>query len=94
MLAFMNRTLRMPVNPKYEVKKLIETRKRSLLKAITWRFIAAIITTAVVFLFTKHAALSISIGTLDTVIKLFSYYLHERIWAKIDFGRGEIEYHI
>ncbi len=73
---------------------MIETRKRSILKTITWRIIAILITTFVVFMFTKKAVLSISIGSLDTVIKLFIYYLHERMWNKLRFGRGRIEYQI
>ena len=73
---------------------MIETRKRSIFKAITWRIIAVIITTIVVFIFTKKVVLSISIGSLDTLIKLFGYYLHERIWNKIEYGKGKIEYQI
>lgn len=73
---------------------MIESRKRSIFKALTWRVIALVITTGVVFLFTKKGVLSIGIGLLDSVIKLFSYYFHERIWDKIKFGRGKIEYQI
>lgn len=73
---------------------MVETHKRSIVKAITWRIVAVIITTTVVYLFTKEAVLSISIGSVDTLIKLFGYYFHERMWNKTKFGRGKIEYHI
>ena len=73
---------------------MIETRKRSILKTITYRIMGVIITSMVVFLFTKKPVLSISIGSLDTVIKIFGYYFHERIWNKINFGKERIEYHI
>lgn len=73
---------------------MVETHKRSIVKAITWRLIAVIITTTVVYLYTKEIVLSVSIGAIDTLIKLISYYLHERMWNRLKFGRGKIEYHI
>lgn len=66
---------------------MIETHKRSIAKAITWRVIAFIITAVVAFLFTKEAVLSVSIGLSDSVVKIVSYYLHERAWNKIKFGK-------
>lgn len=73
---------------------MVETHKRSIAKAITYRILGIIITATIVYLFTKEAVLSISIGSVDALIKLFSYYLHERMWNKTKFGRGKIEYHI
>jgi len=67
---------------------MIETHKRSILKAITWRILAAIITTSIAFLFTRETALSIGIGFFDTLIKLFGYYLHERAWNRTSFGKA------
>ncbi len=66
---------------------MIETHKRSIAKAITWRIIAVIITTLVAFLITGKPNIAIKIGALDTLIKLFSYYVHERTWNKMQFGR-------
>lgn len=65
----------------------MESHKRSIAKTITWRVIATIITTVVAFLFTGELAISFSIGLSDTIIKFFSYYFHERIWNKVDYGR-------
>lgn len=83
----------MLVNLKYEAR-LIESHKRSIVKSITYRFMGIIITITIAFLFTRKVFLSISIGLFDTLIKLFGYYLHERIWNKIKFGKEKIEYHI
>jgi uncharacterized membrane protein len=74
----------------YEVKQMIESHKRSIMKALTWRILGLIFTTAVAFLFTREAVLSAGIGISDSIIKLFGYYLHERIWNKINFGRRKI----
>ena len=68
-----------------------ETHKRSIVKAISWRVIAVVITSLVAYFLTKEVALALTIGSIDTIIKLFTYYAHERAWAKIEFGKGKIE---
>ena len=65
----------------------METRLRSLAKAITWRMGGLITTTAVVWVVTGQPKLAISIGLLDTAVKLAAYYVHERCWLKVRFGR-------
>ncbi len=45
------------------------------------------VTTIVVYLFTKEVVLSIGIGIIDAGIKMFVYYAHERLWDRISFGR-------
>jgi uncharacterized membrane protein len=35
---------------------------------------------------TGDLALGLSIGTADFFIKIFTYYIHERIWYRIPFG--------
>jgi len=64
-----------------------ETHKRSIVKALTWRVLAYIITTLTVYIFTRKLAYALGIGFTDTIIKLFVYYGHERLWMKIKFGR-------
>ena len=39
------------------------------------------------YLFTGNLRLSLGAGALDTVVKLGIYFLHERIWQHINFGR-------
>lgn len=65
----------------------METKRRSLAKAISWRFIALAVTTAVGFLMTGSAKFAVSIGVADSMIKILAYYLHERTWTSIDYGR-------
>jgi len=65
-----------------------EKKQRSIVKAITWRFIATLTTMALVFIFTKEWKLSLGVGVLDVVIKLCFYYLHERGWNKVQWGKG------
>lgn len=66
----------------------METRSRSIVKALTWRVTALVITTAVVWIATDKMELAASVGLADTAIKLGVYYAHERCWLKVGFGRA------
>lgn len=65
----------------------IETRRRSLVKALSWRILAAIITTLVVLAMTGRLEFAAKIGLIDTCVKLLIYFVHERVWNKINYGR-------
>ena len=67
----------------------METRSRSIVKALTWRVTALLITTTVVWMATRKMELAASIGLIDTAIKLGAYYAHERWWLKVSFGRAK-----
>ena len=60
---------------------------RSIVKTLSWRIIATIITTFVAWLVTGEKIFAATIGIADTLIKLFVYYGHERIWNRINFGK-------
>lgn len=64
-----------------------ETRRRSLAKALSWRVVAWSITAAVAYLFTGKVAFALSLGFADSLLKIFAYYLHERSWMGIGYGR-------
>ena len=65
----------------------METHRRSIVKAVSWRIIATLATFLVAYLFTKEVILSMSIGFGDAIIKMGAYYSHERLWNRISFGR-------
>ncbi|MEJ2471736.1 MAG: DUF2061 domain-containing protein, partial [Desulfuromonadales bacterium] len=67
-----------------------ETKKRSMLKAISWRTWATITTAVLVFIFTGRFALAITIGLLEVIAKMVLYFFHERFWQKIRYGKREI----
>jgi uncharacterized membrane protein len=60
---------------------------RSIIKALSWRLVASLITIILVFFITKEIALSIGVGVLDVSYKLVFYYLHERTWNLIKWGK-------
>jgi len=67
-----------------------ETKKRSILKALSWRTWATITTASLVFIFTGQFALAITVGLLEVFAKMALYFFHERLWQKISFGKKEI----
>jgi uncharacterized membrane protein len=64
-----------------------ETRRRSFAKAISWRILAAIITACVALAMTHQLLFAAKIGLIDTTVKLLLYFLHERAWNKLKYGR-------
>ena len=64
-----------------------EAHLRSILKAISYRVLAAIATMTIVFVFTRRIVLSIGIGLVESIVKIICYYLHERAWSFIGFGK-------
>ena len=65
----------------------METKRRSLVKALSWRFVATFITMGIAYLVTGKLALALEIGLLDTTIKFAAYFGHERLWLRIRYGR-------
>jgi adenylylsulfate kinase len=61
-----------------------ETTARSIIKTVTWRFWATTITIVLVWLFTHKMELAFSVGGLELTSKLAAYFIHERIWDKIN----------
>ncbi|MFA5517331.1 MAG: DUF2061 domain-containing protein [Desulfuromonadales bacterium] len=65
----------------------MESNRRSLLKALSWRLWATLITTSLVYFLTGKGEFAATVGLADTAIKFFVYFVHERAWNRIDFGR-------
>ncbi|MBN2825776.1 MAG: adenylyl-sulfate kinase [Campylobacterales bacterium] len=68
-----------------------ETNKRSIVKGISWRFVATTTTIIIVYVFFGRLDLAIAAGVLETVLKVALYWAHERAWFKIKWGRKKIE---
>lgn len=64
----------------------MDSRKRSLVKALTWRVFALIITIGVSFAFLGTWSTSIAIGLASNSLKTVGYYIHERVWEKSRWG--------
>lgn len=62
--------------------------QRSLAKTISWRIVATTITMLLVYSVTKKITVSLGIGLIEVVVKMIAYYLHERSWNKVTWGRN------
>ena len=60
---------------------------RSLVKAISWRLTGTVDTMVISFIVTGKVKLAVSIGVIELFTKICLYYIHERVWNKISFGR-------
>ncbi len=58
----------------------MDTDRRSLARALSWRVVAWALTVGIVYLFTGNAVLALAIAVADSLLKIFAYYLHERSW--------------
>lgn len=68
---------------------MTENRTRSIIKAISWRIFATLTTIIIVYFFTKQLVLSLGVGFFEVISKLILYYIHERIWNRIYWGKGQ-----
>jgi adenylylsulfate kinase len=75
----------------------MDTNARSIAKAISYRTLGSLSTALIVFFFSGDLKVSAGVGALDVVAKLGLYFVHERVWNYIGFGRqqqGAPEYEI
>jgi adenylylsulfate kinase len=67
-----------------------ETHSRSVLKAVSWRVAGSLTTSVIAFIFLRRWDLALAAGSLDFLLKVAIYYLHERAWDRIPFGKRQI----
>ncbi len=62
-------------------------RTRSLIKAITWRIVASLDTFLLSYLITGRFDWATSIALFEIITKAIIYYIHERFWNRVNWGR-------
>jgi bifunctional enzyme CysN/CysC len=63
-----------------------ENKRRSALKALTWRLKASAVTFGLVYLLSNRLWLALMVVGGEVGLKLALYYLHERAWARSEYG--------
>ena len=58
-------------------------KKQQLLKAVVYRIYSSAITFLIAFIFTGNIFISLSIGLIDSLVKIFSYYAFDEMWARL-----------
>ena len=68
-----------------------ESTARSLLKSASWRILGTIITVGIVWILTRRLAVAAGIGGLEAGAKTLLFYLHERGWDAVRFGKKQVQ---
>lgn len=89
--------LHLPVDQSPEIETIFrDSPQRSILKTITYRVFASGAMFVAVFIYShEYQSLSLSesfgnaglIAVVEFLIKLIIYYIHERIWSGINWGK-------
>jgi adenylylsulfate kinase len=66
----------------------MDSKRRSIVKAITWRIFALLITIIVSFAILGSWSVSIAIGISSNLLKTMFYYIHERLWERTNWGKA------
>lgn len=66
--------------------KVLASRKRHLAKTITWRCLGTIDTMVLSWVITGSPFLGLQIGIAELITKMILYYIHERVWYRVDYG--------
>lgn len=77
--------------------KMKEKTYRSIAKTISWRTVGTIDTILISWLVIGNLSWAMSIGGVELFTKMGLYFVHERTWNKINFGREKdqpLDYHI
>lgn len=65
----------------------MDTRKRTLTKALLWQVLGLVIMGLIGWAVTGSAALGSGLALSNALIGFVTYFLYERIWARIGWGR-------
>ncbi len=57
--------------------------------ALSWRLLATATTALTAFLFFGKLSLAIAVGGVESFSEIFLYFVHERLWNRIRWGRKE-----
>lgn len=68
-----------------------ETKIRSVVKTISWRILATLTTVALVYIFVGDTEIAFTVGGIEVFLKMLVYFIHERVWDKLKFGKHEIK---
>jgi adenylylsulfate kinase len=62
------------------------TRKRSVVKALSYRIIIVSLDFAVIYLLTGKTKVAVGFMIISNTYTTVGYFLHERLWARVKWG--------
>ena len=60
---------------------------RSIVKAISWRVVGTLDKITISWLLTGELTLAFSIGSIELMTKMVLYFIHERAWNQVKWGK-------
>lgn len=60
--------------------------KRHLIKTFSWRAVGTIDTMFIGWFITSNPLIGLKIGSIEVISKMLLYFLHEKVWYKINYG--------
>jgi len=76
--------------PKENRKKSLDTPRRTLAKALVWQALGLAVMYVVGWAFTGSVSLAGGMAVANMAIGFSTYLIHERLWARIRWGRTEV----
>ena len=62
------------------------SKKRHIAKTITWRLLATATTILLAWIISGDPMIGLKVGGWEFFLKMLLYYVHERVWFKVNFG--------
>jgi len=66
----------------------MESRKRSVIKAVIWNMLGLLVMAIVGFAMTGSLSTGGAMALINAALGLSMYFLYERLWARIQWGRS------
>lgn len=66
--------------------KVLESRKRHIAKTVTWRLVGTVDTMMLAWIISGDPLIGLKVGFTEVATKMILYYLHERVWYRINYG--------
>jgi uncharacterized membrane protein len=76
----------MPQYSGTEAMEMRESQLRSIIKALTYRITGTVATAAITFAVSGEWRTALAVGSIEPVVKLLIYYVHERLWHRVRIG--------
>ena len=65
----------------------MESRKRTLIRTITYRIIVTIVLAVISLVYTGNAFQATAITIVYSILATLVHYVHDRIWFKVKWGK-------
>ena len=80
-----------PQEKKFKEDLATEKPLRSVVKSVSWRLIGTLDTIIISWVITGQVSMALTIGSIELVTKMVLYFLHERFWNNVVWGKREFK---